>query len=92
MDVIEASSYWTGAYLEWLDEAEQRKLEAFGEAMQEMAARTDVDCARIAEALWQAERLLEDEREALDGVASELQALEGRIAALRQRALSVRVA
>jgi chromosome segregation ATPase len=90
MDAIEASSYWTGAYLEWLDEAEQRRLEKFREALREMAARTDVDCARLAEALWQAERLLEDEREALDGVAAELHTLESKVRALESaaRALS----
>ena len=92
MDAIEASTYWAGAYLDWLDQAEQRKLDAFREAMQDMAARADVDCARIAEALWQAERLLEDEREALDGVASELHALESRVDELRRYALSARAA
>lgn len=92
MDAIEATSSWAGAYMEWLDDSEQQRLEAFREAVQEMAARTDVDCTRIAEALWQAERLLEDERAALEGVASELQALESRILALRQSALSARAA
>lgn len=86
MDATEAGSYWTGAYLEWVDEGEQRKLEAFREAMQEMAARTDIDCARLAEALWQAERLLEDEREALDGLAAELHSLESKIRALESAA------
>ena len=90
MDTIDATSYWASAYLEWADEAEQRKLAAFRVAMQDMAARTDVDCARLAEALWQAERLLEDEREALDGLAAELHTLEGKIRALESaaRALS----
>jgi chromosome segregation ATPase len=90
MDTIEATSYWAGAYLEWADEAEQRKLEAFREALQAMATRTDVDCGRLAEALWQAERLLEDEREALDGLAAELHALQSKIRALGSaaRALS----
>ena len=86
MDTIEATSDWAGAYLEWVDEAEQRKLEVFREAMQEMAARTDVDCARITEALWQAERLLEDEREALDGLAAELHSLESKVRALESAA------
>ena len=90
MDAIEASSYWTGAYLEWVDEGEQRKLEAFREAMREMAAVTDIDCARLAEALWQAERLLEDERDALDGLAAELRSLESKVRTLESaaRALS----
>lgn len=82
MDTIEATHTWAGAYLEWIDDAEQEKLSAFREAMHELAARTDVDCARLAEALWQAERLLEDEREALDGVAAELHSLEARIRSL----------
>ena len=92
MDAIEGTSYWAGAYMEWLDASEQQRLDGFREAMQEIAARTDVDCARIAEELWQAGRLLQDEREALESVASELQALEGRIVALRESALSARAA
>ncbi|HYX64067.1 MAG TPA: hypothetical protein VE935_07605 [Burkholderiales bacterium] len=65
MDTIEATDTWAGAYLEWIDDVEQEKLNAFREAMHELAAR-----------------LLEDEREALDGVAAELHSLEARIRSL----------
>jgi hypothetical protein len=61
---------WAEAYLDWVDapqrardsRAELRRADMFREAMALMAARSESDCAHVAEVLRHAEQLLEDER------------------------------
>jgi len=47
MDAIEGTSYWTGAYLEWLDADEQQRLDGFREALDSVASELHVLESRI---------------------------------------------
>ena len=65
MDENEQTVMWTQAYLQWLDldvNPDTTQRDVLREAMRLVASRGEADRQRIAEALSEAENLLQDER------------------------------
>ena len=87
MDANEQTMIWTQAYLQWLDGDADTGAEQKEQYLLRQAMRGEADWQRIAQALSEAENLLQAERgaseAAFDAVVAELHALAGKVMSLR---------